>query len=1053
MSNTFNRQPLSFNSPDNEDLNVNIFSQFNWKGIDENANVLSTDQESFEDCDNVFVNDDFILTSRPNIELILSNEEDVKYYETQSYIILYKPKDSTDRLRIISTRGNDYVCTTVNMSTNNVIIPDDTELYFREINGVLFVFGTETIYTVNVSSSTDKNDNEVITYILSVAGANIYIPDAGDVKNLLMPNAKKLDLTVKADDYDDLLLMDVFDSTSMTLSTDLNGKSIYVGNLPIDRLKYVLLNKTKFEKFDNGTFIVINNVPYYFYYNYRINGNDCHIDLTLKSTLDGVIHHKEIIYSVNDSDKIYVDLQFIDTYKSNALYFIIKYDAYRITDTSDVLQSQGVSVIKINIDDVNLIANRYDCNSSLHSQYVHFYGLVNDEFNNLRLVVYDVNVYGVILYLYIYSFGIDNSLVLDAYYQSSDSYLDYDLGKFIQGGLSDGKIKTMVSVRDHYRFQTVILSSNKFGLILQNDDIYLQNDSIVTFDNEVYTPGVVSNVKELFATEFAKIEDALKFVEDTLGDEIYITVKYVYSETVGIIEGTAFDVLSDARNRLSAGDVSKDTGWKVYEVGTIAKAIVSRRESPLFNDCENLIKEFDNVILSAKGVVEDIREGLDTKGFANDILKMKSQVSDVTKYATYYDINKGYYNLSLTLKNVLPLGSVFNGKIYDVCFHEDAIWLVSEYGIFTSQKTDIVGLLNIADDNVNYTFKYSNSDSIDMSNFFPTLITSGNDELLYIVNTKSYLLKIIVEEGITKLYLPEGKDNDYCEKVINAVGIGNDTNMVVTKNAVWHVTDTGELDDNKLPLYKYVKTKLNLNTLENSEIITAQDGATLLVPTYQGLAALSYNQIISTAEQIINYISNNIYKRWHTYIKNKNISLCNYKHYLFVYSPNSTECYLYDYRFNTWWHWSFDEEIRFIHSLDDYYFIGLDSGFYKFNDNDLHNKWFIKSQKLHLNAINNNKQIRKFIVYCNDDGGDGDERLTNLRIQFNNYRKRFYKEDSETIEFNVDFLRTYIKYLNYPNVLYFQYTISNDDNIDEMFMKPLKLNGISINYKIGGEIK
>ena len=128
-----------------------------------------------------------------------------------------------------------------------------------------------------------------------------------------------------------------------------------------------------------------------------------------------------------------------------------------------------------------------------------------------------------------------------------------------------------------------------------------------------------------------------------------------------------------------------------------------------------------------------------------------------------------------------------------------------------------------------------------------------------------------------------------------------------------------------------------------------------------------------------------------------------------------------------------------------YCFICFDDGVYYLDESNLNTDWFIKSQKLHLKAPNNNKQIRKFTLYCNGEH----ETDSVMDIQFTNYRKRMYEEAENTASFEIDFLRTYIKRLNYLNVFYFQYKLSNNDTT----LKPLQLAGVSIDYKIGGEIK
>lgn len=67
MNNTYNRQPISFGSNKDYDRQF-MYSSFN--GVNDNKNVLSVDQESFADANNIYVSDDNLLVSRPPIKSI-----------------------------------------------------------------------------------------------------------------------------------------------------------------------------------------------------------------------------------------------------------------------------------------------------------------------------------------------------------------------------------------------------------------------------------------------------------------------------------------------------------------------------------------------------------------------------------------------------------------------------------------------------------------------------------------------------------------------------------------------------------------------------------------------------------------------------------------------------------------------------------------------------------------------------------------------------------------------------------------------------------------------
>lgn len=68
MARTFNRYPMSVNTPDKQDIKDYFFNQYNWKGICEDKNYLAVDQYTSADAKNVYVDDDGILHSRPSLK-------------------------------------------------------------------------------------------------------------------------------------------------------------------------------------------------------------------------------------------------------------------------------------------------------------------------------------------------------------------------------------------------------------------------------------------------------------------------------------------------------------------------------------------------------------------------------------------------------------------------------------------------------------------------------------------------------------------------------------------------------------------------------------------------------------------------------------------------------------------------------------------------------------------------------------------------------------------------------------------------------------------------
>ena len=104
MGSTYNRRPVSFNVPDTSEVGIRTYNQLNWKGIIDSDNIFAVDQESFSDCENVYVDRFNVLSSRPNCNLLMTTVG-YKYYETATYFICY----NTSEKRLIIYRTYCYV--------------------------------------------------------------------------------------------------------------------------------------------------------------------------------------------------------------------------------------------------------------------------------------------------------------------------------------------------------------------------------------------------------------------------------------------------------------------------------------------------------------------------------------------------------------------------------------------------------------------------------------------------------------------------------------------------------------------------------------------------------------------------------------------------------------------------------------------------------------------------------------------------------------------------------------------------------------------------------
>lgn len=68
MARTFNTPPQRISKPTRGDVQNRFFNQYEWKGMHTDKNFLTVDQQTFQDCNNVYADSENLLKSRPAIK-------------------------------------------------------------------------------------------------------------------------------------------------------------------------------------------------------------------------------------------------------------------------------------------------------------------------------------------------------------------------------------------------------------------------------------------------------------------------------------------------------------------------------------------------------------------------------------------------------------------------------------------------------------------------------------------------------------------------------------------------------------------------------------------------------------------------------------------------------------------------------------------------------------------------------------------------------------------------------------------------------------------------
>lgn len=404
-------------------------------------------------------------------------------------------------------------------------------------------------------------------------------------------------------------------------------------------------------------------------------------------------------------------------------------------------------------------------------------------------------------------------------------------------------------------------------------------------------------------------------------------------------------------------------------------------------------------------------------------------------YAVYVD--EGYYYIRLRT------GEIYTNKLLD---------------------TDIATL----------TYEY-NTDSTYKYNIVPNVSYSSTELYLGIDNKLSITSNTRNENGIL-FNLPTINDQKFIDNITNIINISTTDVAIFFKN---NVTICSKVEDENLGYrYDYYPTKLSTGTRLGDSIINTIEGTYTIFPTKRGLAFMNYQAFMATTDQVLTYMTDNIGDRYDAfYAASDTIKLVQIRDRLFV-TNGTGDILIYDFTRGQWWFWQLPNlqfnttfPIRKILTDQvDTYIVGY--RLFKFGDperlyldfenveNDIDEDtyltpkptkidWFIVSQPLHMKAPNYYKNLKQLVFHLLGDESDNIQR--SILVQIRCYRKKLNTKEPELISFKIEELRTFVKRFNYWKINEIQYGLASDN--EAVAPTQLKLNGVSIKYEIGEEVR
>lgn len=379
---------------------------------------------------------------------------------------------------------------------------------------------------------------------------------------------------------------------------------------------------------------------------------------------------------------------------------------------------------------------------------------------------------------------------------------------------------------------------------------------------------------------------------------------------------------------------------------------------------------------------------------------------------------------SLLHSNVRPLSANWNGKI-----------LYSINGRLYSNDWSNAIYIEITDIG-NYNLLFVNHFKQHVNDFIA-------------INNKLYF-RTVTEDKL--LYFSKSNEYSFESVITNLVQLSQTTLGVFLKNAVYIITYEGVDSNTGLPLYTCVKSKLQLGCRDGDDVLLTYDGSTVLLPTLKGLTSLSYEQLMINNEQIYSYLSEQLSNLYEGFIDG-NIKLYQYKSYIIVYSSIKKYCYIYDLTNKSWWKWSCSKTLSRVVYNDESLLLLIDGKMFTLSEDGQYLdfgreviNWHFTSQKLHFGAPNNYKHIYALSLESSADVPED----VRYALKCINYRKSKNVNDAEIFEYNINGIRLYVRRCNYYKSNAFQFELSS---VYQERPKQMKLANIAIKYRITESIR
>ena len=1083
MAKTVNRNPYSVNISKQDDK---FFTHSEWKGLCTNKNYFNIDQQTFEDCKNVYIDGDGLLKSRPAIKQLLNVhglENIVDFWEFAGIQVYQTVNGETYNINFVQ----DDVIYTDNCSEKTKVILYDNCIYIFENDNLrryniktkkieqakdfVYVPITKTI-TFGVADKLEPNNiltsSEITRYIISSSDELFSIDAVG----------KNVTININEQSYDivfDQRYKDLLFTKKLSLPDNSYGNERILGFKKRHMISFSKKNTLIFT-----TLIKLSDNKYKYYIHYSAN----HLIFTSIECPDGVlgepkISHDGTLAAVLLNDGLYVlslfetEFDGENTYKKYPKWTNLLKDTYKVTFddnintyASDCIERQNI-VVGLDIIDDKHFAFVYGKNPTKVDDIATIGGIVTNISLNNPSGIYPNHTLYTRLGVVIYDDDINEKFPLLASYRHYDYESASSNVKVYIGTSREQNVNIPIEyfTASDIDVQYIPFSTNAVELSLRNKNLTLSlrsffNNEYDVFNNEhesynnlSYYTNLLKCPYDLSGCDVSTFRfyntslfsegsyDAKQIGETTVyaevNEKLVDTYEHrIYKYTFGNNDLTTNITLIYGNQLPSSSEYFKYS--KNYEA--FVPYVLQTGDTPITEtDASNMlsfIREYE-LICPAGMLIKhaDYIKIVDTnrvKGY--DVL--------ISKSVDNHKVSLGFTGSILTNSNYITEDFVEMPLLFslDLPINDYVTAGIKDGDLYTNIIYENVVTIDVKKD---------------LSNKFvlPEQISTLSNSLYICKDHDLYVS--YNKDG--KLYIPENSKQSFDSDICYLHPISNNEIGIFTESGLYYSSQVTLESDVLGVAYTYNKSKVDVKCKKGMEAVTTFDGKYILFSCDKGLVAMSYQNFVASTEQTIQTLSDVIYNSYKEF-NNVPIKLYQYDYWIICYSEQKDYCFVYDVRNSSFWYETYKSKPKKFDVVNDELQMLSDGKLYRFDKSDVDYDddgepidWYILSQKLHLGTLNYYKNVNSIMI--NNVQTETLDEPVSFDLSIRNYRTgisdRYY--EPLNFEYDVNLLRSYVKRCNCRKVNEFQYKLSAD--METAKPKPLSINSIVIKYTLGGQLR